>query len=982
MKTIKILLLCFFVMNTAIGDTAFGHGIDLGRVQDKLAPSSVFDDGLQGIQHKDIGRLTASLEYSLLSLPCDIESVNFVSLVKQLNEYRPSIFDKTHFFFREAKIIPGTDSVVIRGKIKDEKDQNDEDLVRTYYMVFHSKKDENNGFSIEVYTDKEWKKSEKFVKDGILPVRELSKPQDAFTIRRYVTDNEGVSGVDGHIRKRISEGAFTKIAGRTRDIGWDEKYPYREKPRSYWSEELLEMIKGEKDLPDGKNTRLDVFLERFGTSVEKAFTDKNIVFLKNNSDKSSILGSFLENTGIVRSVKVKGHASKNAVYVFLSEKDFNTLSLMFKAERKGRKPGKKRVSRMVKEITDVLVHEIGVVYGLNFGFHENTGRILNSMDHMWEEFRITNEKGEAFDAEYITGLAEKYPLTEDIFDIEGTIDLDRDLVKRGYFAGEAKDNDPNKITEADILNMTEKMLKIFKEKGYVSAERNSLAVTAEDFVFEGRKRSSISYVCEYGSERTRVAGRAFDPVKDIMIPVIETYGTNEAVGFKILIDGEIWNIINVVSPHFNPLISRLESLIDDVKKRKPGTREEAVKQFAKYFGPGGLNIADVCAWLASLGLTPSEYLENVLHRFSGNEKGDLAETIQRVNDLIIADHIYDLLREYGISQYDDKERHAAELNKIWSDIMQKLNEKSEKLNKKDLKVKHGPTQISKERDIVNAMIESTRSGEVQNKYELMAGIAVLYVIDHAAEKGISENKIISDKNIKVLCEYILDLYDNPDMSPDIFLKNGVNALIVGDMSEKMIRTAQKNRIYIKELGAEAVALLEQLQELPPEVLDISKSGELGTNLTLRDHFAGEAGDNTSDVITLNDVLSLSKSIQKVFRERGYFGRFREHLKRIVVKDILFSDGKKHEVVYFYVGSEEQEDIGAFVDGEKMNPISEALLPGLKTLISDIENRKPRTQEEAKKMFAAYVDFRTLNIANVEAWLESLDQPASEYINGV
>ncbi|MFC1480047.1 hypothetical protein ACFL5Y_01210 [Candidatus Omnitrophota bacterium] len=362
----SILVLIFFLFNTVECDTTRSFSIENSSVQTKLAPSSIFDD-LVGIQHKDIGRIIVALEANLVKLADDnlLNMRTFETRLNKWEDHEDTIFYPAdmQFFFRE-RILLGNDYLCVKCRVRDNKDGRKYSKgPRTYYAVFPLAKDEKGGVPINIYTEKEYAKFKDKLDDlrthnQQLPQRQNEKPKDAEAIEKYVRQNEAIIGK--FIRERIDAGDFTEIRGRAEELGWDKKYPDRKRPSTYWPEYYLKRIK----------SRLNPFLNKLGTSVEKAFEGKNMVFIKVPAEKYPLIS---ENG---HRITVVSHMSANAVYVLVDSEVFDFLTdhdvrhLPYPGSVPGGRKTEYTVSDYVNQeidgLTDEVLYESGVSYGLPY----------------------------------------------------------------------------------------------------------------------------------------------------------------------------------------------------------------------------------------------------------------------------------------------------------------------------------------------------------------------------------------------------------------------------------------------------------------------------------------------------------------------------------------------------------------------------------------------------------------------------------------
>jgi hypothetical protein len=328
-------------------------------VLDHLSPPLSSDD-LAGIEYKDMARLKIALEANLNSIARnerigDIANQG-ISTVREDTIFHPV---DMQFFFSERKILPrGFYSVMCR--VRD----SPVAIPRTYYAIFSFERDESGGFPLFLYTQKEYLRSKAFIEEGgyekdVYPGRKRS---DVVAIERYVRINE--KAIDHYIKRRIDSGDFAEIEGRGASLGWDSEFPGRTTPSSYWPEEYLERVK----------SVLDSFLGSVGTSIDKAFEGKNIVFIKVDGEDYPVV----REKG--RDMRVGSHTSANAVYVFLTEDIFNMLNRNASGLASA-DPDVGAVNLAIDSLALRFLHEVGVSYGLKFNVvgAQDRGKIRNDL---------------------------------------------------------------------------------------------------------------------------------------------------------------------------------------------------------------------------------------------------------------------------------------------------------------------------------------------------------------------------------------------------------------------------------------------------------------------------------------------------------------------------------------------------------------------------------------------------------------------------
>jgi len=377
---------------------------------DTLSPPLKCDD-LLGVEHKDIGRIMLALQGNIMSIT---KGADIAALGRKI-EKENTIFDPVdmQFFFNERKVLGnGFYSVMCRVW-----DNCQSGVSRTYYAVFSLEKNEDKGYPLYVYTQREYERYAGLSdRTGNFPER---KRKDRVTIERYMRMNEGI--IDKYIRDRIASGDFAEINERSKELGWDKRFPARKLPPCYWPKAYLGRMK----------SYLDSFLSHFGTSIDKAFEGKNIVFIKVDGDVYPVV------TLRGRDIKVGSHTSPNAVYFFVGEDIFDLLN--------GNAVSIKADPVKVKEALDSLslrfLHEVGVNYGLSF---EVTGK--------GDKGNVSNDIFQAYCSYYLNepvgSILSRYPGLKKLK--YNTVDLDK-INGRDYLAS-ARD----KLTTGKIIRMVKR----------------------------------------------------------------------------------------------------------------------------------------------------------------------------------------------------------------------------------------------------------------------------------------------------------------------------------------------------------------------------------------------------------------------------------------------------------------------------------------------------------------------------------------------
>ncbi|MBL7073168.1 MAG: hypothetical protein ISS33_05255 [Candidatus Omnitrophica bacterium] len=428
-RVISIVLLLSFLLNTTIYDTHACPDIPICSISkptiiDELAAGSMCNEIL-GRANKDRGDLMLALETNLMHFAgAENKEIDSDKLLESAGKYRGSIFDKTHFFFSEKMDLPG-DDVYVKCRIKDDKKYKNRKIpsTRTYHAVFSTKRDEQEGFDVEVYTDEEW--------EGVL----LGETEDMWAVERYVEHNREI---DRFIKDRIKEKNFMEFIDRAKDLGWDEEYPDRTRPKEEYllPERVWEYVKAEG---------VEDILKGFDTNSYKALEGKNIVFIRVPSD---VPLPVIHEAG--REISVTTHASQNAVYVFLEEDAFDTLCGLSAQEPQANEAMDEylKIRETLRgNVIERLLHVIGKAHNFEIFYDEEKNEIRNAMDIAWDEFQEPEEvyfSYENVNDEVLTSLGEMFKgRAEDLMkehpDLKklknGPVDLDTNLRTRVYGGG-------------------------------------------------------------------------------------------------------------------------------------------------------------------------------------------------------------------------------------------------------------------------------------------------------------------------------------------------------------------------------------------------------------------------------------------------------------------------------------------------------------------------------------------------------------------
>lgn len=152
-KLMSVLLILSFTLSTTCFDTA--HALNYATAGNiNLAPALLFND-LNETEQTDTGRIFMALESCLQRCESD-DARTLLNNLKELSESPEDtdwLFasDKARFLFAEANELTAGIGYV-RCDILNPLDSS----LRIYYIGFGLTKDENDGYPLEVYTEKEW----------------------------------------------------------------------------------------------------------------------------------------------------------------------------------------------------------------------------------------------------------------------------------------------------------------------------------------------------------------------------------------------------------------------------------------------------------------------------------------------------------------------------------------------------------------------------------------------------------------------------------------------------------------------------------------------------------------------------------------------------------------------------------------------------------------------------------------------------------
>ena|GEM_PF-3570325 len=448
-RLVSVFVLFMFLFNGVVLDSSKSFG--MGE-KSTLSPVLKFSP-LAGIEPKEMVRVEFSLESALLDFAEGEKEIDVEKLIEWTNDFygHSSVFDNTHLFFAEKEVLDNNRVKVMARVIR--RGGNSETVLRTYYAVFSTKK-ENGGFNVDSYTEEEWTENERIIRrGGELPKRKAQSPKDAQAMERYKNDNE--KGIDKFIRDRIFDNDFAEIEGRTAEDLWSETLTQgMKKPTVKFPSEYMQYI----------NQQLNGFLKNFGTNVETALYDKNLVFIRVPEgvdypiiyEKDPVSGEMVP-------IPVRSHTSQKAVYIFLDNYTFDSL-----------KDPKVRWDLVVKDsILPHLLYEIGVIYGLPYRVVD---RIRTTNDFLAAKFMHTGGMS-------IKEVKQKFPNLK----LKQKVNLNKNLRTRDYAMGDRSERvqtdanlevlakaiaeefykEPDKKKRELIFNEVERKLAIYSLKAII-----------------------------------------------------------------------------------------------------------------------------------------------------------------------------------------------------------------------------------------------------------------------------------------------------------------------------------------------------------------------------------------------------------------------------------------------------------------------------------------------------------------------------------
>lgn len=370
---------------------------------DKLAPAIMCDD-LAGIEHKDIGRIKFALMERLLPLiekGMPLNEANLTTIVKPLiheeTKFRPA---EVQLFYHEMEQVSG--GLLIKCKI---------DSVRTYYTVLsHDQGNKTNGFSINVYTENEYKKF-----NGLKAALPARKHADENAIDRYIQHERNI---DRWIRAHMED-----ANGETKENFTDfvEMRSWGHVARCLRND-LTEHNDAIKFISKNDHKTWEI--------ITRFLHDQRLVFIKVKKDEKRPV--IIEDG---KEIEVNGHPSKNGIYIFVDEEKFILISQYVRSvieRRVSDLPTPDEETVIFGEIGQILMHEMGAKY--NFKWSLTSEGIENSLDRLYKEARDLSAGKKTDMADFQSLIKEVYAEYRD--GGYKKANLDENLITRDYAAGE------------------------------------------------------------------------------------------------------------------------------------------------------------------------------------------------------------------------------------------------------------------------------------------------------------------------------------------------------------------------------------------------------------------------------------------------------------------------------------------------------------------------------------------------------------------
>jgi len=395
-RLISLLIILSFSLNNVsfafdvYPDKSYQTGIN-------LSPTLVFNelsDDIDIPHHKFMGLLKKAemaLENDLLSIGEEISGITDLAVLKEVFK-KQERFKKTPSYAEDTKYSPAKITITpyyegvehigrhifyipVSVEKKDEKTGN-------YLLLFSTKMDGNKGFPIRCCTVEEIEEYAEAIRSrDVLPNRQRV---DAEEINVWSSQNEEI--IDIAIKRIIDRGDFAEVKARAEKLKLDKIAPNRKKATHYARSDLWQHV------CEYMNPFLSLFNTEDGEALdmEKAFGDKNIVFLRASEDEFPIIN--------VKggSLRVLCHTSPHTVYYFLNEPHYDWLTGKRKAKNIQHRMDQRRRAEHIKptgrglrsyEVRDIAnieegsvvaalitrtVHELGSNYGVKWEVDEES----------------------------------------------------------------------------------------------------------------------------------------------------------------------------------------------------------------------------------------------------------------------------------------------------------------------------------------------------------------------------------------------------------------------------------------------------------------------------------------------------------------------------------------------------------------------------------------------------------------------------------
>jgi len=186
-------------------------------------------------------------------------------------------------------------------------------------------------------------------------------------------EQNGYDAIDPWIARRMKKGEFAV----SNIYAYHDIYESRKGKKIYETHALLEILEN-----------IDVFLEKLGLNRERRFSltasifNRPLVFIP-YGEISDLPSKTIDG----QRIKVYGHSSENATYIFVKKELFDAIDTYDKkvlAEEED--PGPVWQSKAFSDLTErTLIHELGARCGLETGVVD--GRTRNILDDYYEKYR-------------------------------------------------------------------------------------------------------------------------------------------------------------------------------------------------------------------------------------------------------------------------------------------------------------------------------------------------------------------------------------------------------------------------------------------------------------------------------------------------------------------------------------------------------------------------------------------------------------------